>query len=313
MDISVILATYKRKDVLEKTLLSMARMATGGVEWELHVVDNAGDTATGDLVRSFQEKIPVHYWVETKAGKNNALNFGIAKAAGKIVVFTDDDVLVDPNWLSKIDEGLRRWPDDSVFGGKIVPQWPEGKTLRWNFPDAFYQPAFVVADWKIEEGQYDPGKVWGPAMIIRREIFDKGYRFNTTIGPKGRNNYIIGDEVEFTKRLAKDGYRSIYLPKVSVRHQIREEQLAPKWIYQRAFILGRTEAYEENLEVSNLLWGAPRYLYRLLIIASLKWLHSRLFSNDSNKKINSGVRYWHLYGKFCQSRDQLKFNRQIRG
>lgn len=309
MDISIILATYKRGESLAKTLVSFQEMETRGIRWEVHVVDNAGEVEAESVVRSFQDKIPISYWVEKRPGKNSALNLGISKASGQIFVFTDDDVIVPSNWLREIQSGVSRWPHNSVFGGKIIPLWPQGRKLEWNFPEAFYRPAFVVADWAFAEGPYDPGKVWGPCIIIRRSIFERGYHFDERIGPSGHGGYIIGDEIEFTKRLSQAGHPSVYLPGVCVRHQIRPEQLTKKWIYRRASILGMTEAYEENLTVKRFLGrGAPGYLYRLLFMSAMRWMKS-FFLMDSNLSVNCGVRFWYLYGKFRYWTTQSRLSR----
>ena len=42
------------------------------------------------------------------------------KPAGICIVWTDDDVLVDPNWLASYGEAAARWPDAAFFGGPII-------------------------------------------------------------------------------------------------------------------------------------------------------------------------------------------------
>ena len=99
MDISVILATYKRSEILAKTLQSFCSLETDGLEWEVLVVDNAGDLDTRKTVHRYQQHLPLKYLVEITAGKNNALNHAVKKARGSLFVFTDDDVIAAPSWL----------------------------------------------------------------------------------------------------------------------------------------------------------------------------------------------------------------------
>ena len=93
MDISVILATYKRPQILSKTLESFCALKTDGLEWEVIVVDNAGDPDSQRTVEGFQRRLPLRFFVEKTPGKNNALNHGLKKARGELFVFTDDYIV----------------------------------------------------------------------------------------------------------------------------------------------------------------------------------------------------------------------------
>lgn len=281
MNISVILATYNRNDILSVTLNSFVELVVPQISWELIVVDNAGNAATKDLVSSFNGKLPVTYLVETKKGKNNALNAAIACAKGELYVFTDDDIIATSEWLTEMWEGAKRWPNHSVFGGRILPHLPAGKEIpiREHF---FSQGAYVIADFGIPEGVYSAGKVWGPNMAIRSNIFSSGYSFNTSVGPDGSSAYIMGSETELTKRLEEGGYASIYLPKPLVYHQIREEQLELDWLYGRAFRAGRGAANIQNEVGFPLVFGVPRYLFRQLINNFIQITRAKIACNRYN-------------------------------
>lgn len=297
MDISVLLATWYRADILYRTLESFCSLDAKGLKWEVLVVDNANDKETQKVIDNYRNKLPIKYLLETKKGKSNALNKGVEVAKGGLFVFTDDDVIADSNWLVEMWEGAKRWPNYSVFGGRILPIFPKGK-IPISKEHPFFKGAYVVADWDINEGPYQAEKVWGPNMCVRSSIFHQGWRFNPNLGPNG-TEYIMGDETELTTKLEKDGIGAIYLPKSLVYHQIRPEQMDIKWVYRRAFMNGRTRAWNGDWPNVPRLFGIPRYLVREAIEASMKRI---LYFTDNAKSVEFGIEYWITRGMVYQYR-----------
>jgi len=286
MDISVIFATFRRPKLLEETLNSFLSLQTKNLTWEIRLVDNAGDRETEIVAEKFAKRLPLHFLTVTKRGKNNALNKAIQEAQGKLFVFTDDDVIVDPNWLTEISDGANRWPENNVFGGKILPKFPDGQALPFEHPFLF--GAFAIADYDIPEGIYPAHRVWGPNMVIRGFLFKEGWKFNEAIGPDGSSTYIPGSEVDLTNRLEKAGNLAVYLPKSSVQHQIRSEQLDIDWLYGRAFRFGLEFSHEENKSDLSMLFGVPRYLMRRIVKAYILVALS-FFMKDKKTRFDRGI------------------------
>ncbi|MGA2315988.1 MAG: glycosyltransferase [Thermodesulfobacteriota bacterium] len=310
MDISVILATYHRPEILNRTLESFCSLDTHTLKWEVLVIDNVYDIKTREVVNNYRNKLPIKYLLESKRGKSNAVNKAIEVAKGILFVFTDDDVIADRNWLKEMWEGSKRWPDYSVFGGKILPKFPEGKKILISEKTSFFKGAYVVGDWKIDEGPYEAKNVWGPNMGIRTSIFHQGWRFNPCVGPNG-DNYITGDETELTTRLEKEGIEAVFIPKSIVYHQIRSEQLEREWLCRRAFINGRTEVWNSGRVRVPLLLGVPRFLVRALMETYVKRM---IYFFKKERSIEMAIEYWRIKGKIYQYKENtLKtFDTKIR-
>ena len=99
MNISILIPTYKRIAILTKTLEGFCDLNVSTIDWEILLVDNAGDPETRNVVKKFQNKIPIKYLIETNPGKNHALNLGLRHTKGELIVFTDDDIKAEKMWL----------------------------------------------------------------------------------------------------------------------------------------------------------------------------------------------------------------------
>src|SRR5829696_9022741 len=101
MKFSVVIATYNRADELVRTLDSLRNLQVAE-PWEVVIVDNNSSDNTKEVVLKAAENFPVplRYLHEPQQGRSAALNTGIKASHGEIIATTDDDVRVEPDWLT---------------------------------------------------------------------------------------------------------------------------------------------------------------------------------------------------------------------
>lgn len=301
MDITIILATYKRPEILAKTLESFCHLICIDITWELIIVDNAGDPATCQVIRHYEASLPIFFLTEKKRGKNNALNAALSHASGKVYIFTDDDIIADPHWIESIWQGTLRWPEYNVFGGRILPAWPADKKPEFiEKGDCFFYGAYAIADWDIPEGCYTVRNVYGANMAVRAKLFSNGVKFNPKIGPEIGKQYVMGSETEFLLRMEKAGNKAVWLPGALVYHQIREDQINCKWLLNRAFKNGKSkgELHDFSDEYA-LICGVPRYLFRQTLECLFQYIRAKITGNEK-KIIKKGIQFWFTFGKTYQ-------------
>src|SRR5579872_339882 len=125
MNITVIVCTYNRSQTVTTALDSIAGQAVpDSVEWNVLVVDNNSSDETRQVVKQYCQQTPARfsYIFEPKQGLSFARNAGIQNARGEILAFTDDDVLVERDWLWNLTSSLvnGEW---AGAGGQIIPIW----------------------------------------------------------------------------------------------------------------------------------------------------------------------------------------------
>ncbi len=276
MHISVIFSTYNRNEILAKTLNSFLSLDIRNLDWEIIAADNADNTETKRIIERFKDSLPITYLLETKPGKNSALNSALPTAKGELIIFTDDDIIAESDWLIEMWEGAKRWPDYMIFGGRIIANWPS-ITPSWGKDHPLNMSLFALHDPYDKEKPYEVNHIlpYGPNMAIRKKIFDQGYKYNPDVGPTNRITYKMGSETELLKRLMADGFVPVFLPNCIVGHQIRIEQLSATWLNRRNFRIGFYDASPDDRLDHALLSCAP-YLWKQIFQVWMKQIFYKI-------------------------------------
>lgn len=280
MFLSVLIASRNGSATLPDVLDSLARAERPAEGFELVLVDNGSTDGTADTCRSYADRLPLSVVEEPRRGKNVALNRAIEAARGDLLVFTDDDVVLPPNFLSGYRALAGREGAYAIFGGHIVAQWqstPDPRILE----EVPLVQAYTVTETDRERGPIKAGRLYGPNMAVRRKVFDSGLRFDARIGPDGRRSYVMGDETDFLARAEARGFKAFFEPDIVVRHKVSERQLERRWIERRALITGRTQVHSSMRKHGALprtatLFGFPRWALRRYLAAELRALPHRL-------------------------------------
>ena len=280
IDASVIVCTYNRAESLRRTLDRILRQKVdNALSWEVIVVDNNSTDHTYQVVEDAKReayRLVVRYEFEKKQGLSHARNRGLASSHGKLILFTDDDVSPDPNWLNVIVNSMAEYDCDAC-GGWIGPVWEEAPP-PW-LTDRFYGFLALRVD---EDGPKLVTNVrdapFGANMAFRKSIFDRFGLFATDRGRIG-NRLWSGEDGEFFQRLIDGGAEAMYFPQARVYHHIGKERMRKqyfrKWRFQTSYNMVRNG----GIVGSRCLLGVPLYLLRQTTIAAAKAIIARLFHN----------------------------------
>jgi len=103
---SIIVATYNRADIIEKTLHGMLNQDYPS-DYEIIVINDGSTDNTNQILQKFSryKKIRI-YNLEKNSGPALARNIGIKAAKYPIIVIMDDDCIPEKNWLRKLISGF---------------------------------------------------------------------------------------------------------------------------------------------------------------------------------------------------------------
>ena len=242
MKAEIIIATYNSEKRIGRTLDSLCEMAKQTAlkegEWRIVVVNNNSTDKTKEIVQSYEDRLPLKVLDCTTPGKSKAQNMAVRNIKADLIIFSDDDVEVAPDWMDKMVECAAQNPDYSVFSGFIKGYWEkelDPDLSAWGVPVG---STYALHDEDMVSGACDPGKVWGPNMAMRKAIFDEGLNFDERIGPTPAKFYAMGEETDLAKRAYAKGFKSYFNADAVVKHLVKKETATEDWIIRRAERLG---------------------------------------------------------------------------
>lgn len=101
MEVSVVIPTYNKKERLRLALTSFINQTFPREEFEVVLVDDGSTDGTGAAVRSLRLPYQLNYLRQRNQGRSVARNLGIARARAEIIVFTDDDLILSPEFIEE--------------------------------------------------------------------------------------------------------------------------------------------------------------------------------------------------------------------
>ena len=115
--ITILTPTYNRCDLLSQIYQSLCQQTSPDFEWV--IVDDGSQDGTGDVVDGMLEaaNFPLHYFYKENGGKHTALNFGVRKAKGELVLILDSDDQLPPNAVENIEKAYAEVRGDEAFAG----------------------------------------------------------------------------------------------------------------------------------------------------------------------------------------------------
>ena len=300
MRLSVIICTWNRAKNLRETLRSLEQsQLPADTTWEIIIVDNNSSDETRAVCQFFVDRSPerYRYIFEKRQGKSFALNAAVETAKGQILMFTDDDVTVDPAWLSETLRVFERHPCAGVTG-KIIAQWNSDKP-DWVTSAGPYKLMPAILSYDLgEEACEIKAPAYGANLSLRREVFEKYGLFRTDLGPTAGSE-IRGEDNEFCWRLLHSGERIIYAPKAIVFHPVEKHRIDKRyfqtWYYGMGQSLPRLDPAPEG---AVRYFGVPRYMFRWYLRDLMLWITSL----TPKRRFYYKLQFWATRGQMMEEK-----------
>ena len=286
---SVIVSTRNRAQYLNECLESLARQDCD-LRFEILVIDNASTDDTPRVIDEWRHNDPrFRTFRETRLGLSAAKNAGARLATGRLLLFTDDDVIVAPNWIrAYVDLFARIDEKNALAGGPVIPVLND---LR-PWPDWFDERGLAdvgLLDHRAERplGKYE--FVWGANMAIPSSVFQKIGLWNERLGRRGDERGTFED-TEYQDRLKAAGGEVWFCPAASLKHRIEPDRIRSRQVMQTEFTRGRNQFCMETVLSHGSMEKAPRSktsaAMAALIVALSAWLFWTLvFRLATNRRV----------------------------
>lgn len=279
MKLSVIIVNYNVKYFLEQCLQSVI-VASKNIESEIFVVDN---NSVDGSVQMLNNNFPDINVIANKenVGFSKANNQAIKSAKGEYILLLNPDTIVEPDTFEKCIDYMDKHPDTGGLGVKMIDG--KGKFLpesKRGFPTpmvAFYKIFGLSALFPKSKriGKYHLGYLSeddinnvevlaGAFMLIRKTVIDK-------IGLLDEDYFMYGEDIDYSYRIIKAGYKNVYFPKTRIIHykgeSTKKSSINYVFVFYKAMIIFAQKHFsQKNARLFSVLINLAIYLRASLSI-----------------------------------------------
>ena len=241
--ISVIISTHNGEPRLKTTLPSHFKQTAPPNSYEIILVDNASTDRTHEYISSLSANNPqLRYVYEKNLGLHNARHAGARAAKGEIVLFTDDDASVDPNWIQSYLHAFQSHPLMNAAGGPVEPLWEETpeEWLSNLISDGKFFPALGLMK-PFNTFRLTPDCFFfGVNLAIEKKLLFELGGFN----PESFGDTWLGDgESGLLRKLWQNGKHVGFIHDARVHHNIPKHRMSIAYLKHWSRNWGASDSY----------------------------------------------------------------------
>lgn len=313
MQYSIIIPVYNRPDEVDELLDSLARQTLK--DFEVLVIEDGSTLTCRPITEKYEEKLNIRYFFKENSGPGQTRNYGAERSRGTYLIILDSDCILPPGYLAAVTEELKREPADA-FGGpdRAHPSFTDiQKAINYSMTSFFTTGG-------IRGGRKKMDKFYPRSfnMGVRREVYH-------ALGGFSRMRF--GEDIDFSIRIFKGGYRCRLFPDAWVYHKRRTDlKKFFKQVHNSGIArINLYKKYPESLKLVHLLPGLftlgtavlllgaflcpwallPLALYALLVCMDSTWQNQSLRIGLESvaaayiQLLGYGTGFWRAWWKRC--------------
>jgi glycosyltransferase involved in cell wall biosynthesis len=195
--ISIVTPSFNSVGTIGATIESVLRQDYA--HWEHIVVDGGSTDGTVELLERYRQLL----WISEKdEGHYDAMNKGITRASGDVVVILNADDCFRAGALRKVAEAFRQHPEWDALFGDVVFVDGAGREI--------YRREEALYDYKVL--LYGVDYICHQALFVRKRVYERlgGYR---------NKEFLNSADYEFKLRLGRAGCRVGHVPELLVDYR----------------------------------------------------------------------------------------------
>jgi glycosyltransferase involved in cell wall biosynthesis len=248
-EVSVIISTHNpHSGRLKRTLKGIRAQTLPRQRWELIIVDNASKNSLQEIDAELATFTNANLVREERLGLTFGRLAGIRNSRAPVVVFIDDDNVMDRGYLKNALSIFRRHPRLGLAGGKSIPEWaavsPEPWVEEFNgnlaLRDLGEQEETAALS---DPPSYPRCAPIGAGMMARRRALDSWMSAcvmsEVSTGRRGRE-LTSGEDCDIVMYALRDGWEVGYFPELRLTHLIPAERLTRKYLARLNYGIARS-------------------------------------------------------------------------
>lgn len=204
---SIVIPVYNRPDEISELLESLTKQTF--TNFEVLIIEDGSQKTSKNVVEQFSDSLNIRYYYKENSGQGFSRNYGFERAKGDYFVVFDSDCIIPEQYFETVNQFLSAHEIDC-----------------WGGPDRAH-PSFTAIQKAIN---FSMTSIWTTGGIrglkknlegfhprsfnmgISREVFEKtgGYKITR-----------MGEDLEFSIRIIKMGFKSTLIENAYVYHKRR--------------------------------------------------------------------------------------------
>ena len=241
MKYSIIVPVFNRPDEVDELLQSLVGQTLK--DFEVVIVEDGSEKPCKDVCDKYAGKIDLKYFMKKNSGPGQSRNYGAERANGEYLIVLDSDVVLPEGYLKAVDDELGREPADA-FGG---PDCAHDSFTETQKAISYSMTSFFTTG-GIRGGKKKLDKFYPRSfnMGIRRDVYMR-------LG--GFSKMRFGEDIDFSIRIFKAGYKCRLFPEAWVWHKRRTDM---RKFFRQVYNSGIARVnlykkYPESLKLVHLL------------------------------------------------------------
>lgn len=246
--VDIAICTWNRDAILAQTLDSVIKLRVpDSVSLCVLIVDNNSTDHTSSVISSFAARFGASGTVvpltECQQGHTHCRNLAIESASGDLILWTDDDVILAPDWVERYVNAAESEPGNVFWGSVIEPTFQEDPPdwIEHNWENI--KGCFAYRNLGDQAIEFSPSQLpYGANFGIRTNI-QREFLFDTDLGRRGE--FVFGeDELDVFRRILAAGHKGSWIPGAVVQHVIPRQRITEKFVYD--YFVGQGKALVAN-------------------------------------------------------------------
>jgi N-acetylglucosaminyl-diphospho-decaprenol L-rhamnosyltransferase len=232
VEVSYCIVNTQQRDLLVRCLDAVAReRAAVPFETETLVIDNASADGSAEAARAHPAVDELIVLTERR-GKGENDSALLQRAQGKYALLLNEDSELLPGATAALHAALERDPRAGAAGARLLRPDGRQQPSAWRFPTPGTALAGAVMLHRRYTVQSRGDRIrpvhWtqSAAMLVRRDAAAQIGYFDPAF-------FVYSDEVDFCKRLADAGWKTLYVPHAAAIHH---EQLSTGAVPERRIV-----------------------------------------------------------------------------
>ncbi len=235
LNISVIICSHNpRADYLQRVFDGLNNQSLPKSEWELLLIDNASQERL-DAAFNMSWHPNARHIFEEKLGLAHARQCGMRESSADLLVFVDDDNILDPNYLAEAVRISQEWPQLGVWGSgatslefEVEPSEYLREFCVFLAPREAKVPLWTNVFTCIE------ATPWGAGLCVRASVAADYCKLWTQslikISGRSGNSLLSGEDDEIGYTACSLGLGMGIFPELKLIHLIPELRVSEKYL-----------------------------------------------------------------------------------